>query len=323
MPETYATYKTLTLSELAQEEPPPYIVDGFLRKHTITLLSSEPHVGKTMLMLDLMLCMETRAKFLKTFDVPIAASSIFIALDSPKWDIAGQLKKLALGHGIDPLDMAMWDSRILTRKEARLTIFDAKVLDWLKDIRSTGIDVLFIDTHRRIHTANENDSGEMSAVMNQIERFVDVLGFTVVISTHVGKPMGVDRSVNYQVRGSTVISGSIDYHYSLKAGKNDTIIVNGVSKRRGESKGSGDVHLKFTDHPGGALTIDPLPSSQNEAEAALIEVLSNGPMTKAEAGLASGLSYWKVQKALTNLLAANRIRQREDKKWELSSSLLV
>ena len=60
-----------------------------------------------------------------------------------------------------------------------------------------------------------------------------------------------------------------------------------------------------------------------EAEAALIEVLSNGPMTKAEAGLASGLSYWKVQKALTNLLAANRIRQREDKKWELSSSLLV
>ena len=181
------SWTTQSLVDLLDIQPPPYLVDGFLRQHTITMVSSEPHLGKTMLMLDLAICMETKTKFLDTFEVPINSSSVILAQDSARWDVAIQFQKLVKGHQLTPQQVAMFDSRIMTRSSKAPRLFDSQFGPWCKMMREEhSCDVIMFDTHRRFHDANENDSGEMSDVMGVFERLVDDFGMTVVSNQSVG-----------------------------------------------------------------------------------------------------------------------------------------
>lgn len=317
--------KTISVEELAAVPAPPYLIEGFLRKHTITMLSSEPHTGKTMMMIDMLLCMEQGIKLFNTFDVVERSSSLFIGRDSPKWDIAGQIRKLSLGHGIQTSDLAMFDSRFITRKDARVTIFDAGFLDLLKEMQQEhGIKNIFFDTQRRVHNANENDSGEMGAVMEVLERLVDDHGFTIIFSTHTSKPMGVTRSTNYSARGSTVISGSVDFHYSMSLNSKEQIVLNGVSKRRGESRGKGNMLLEMKDLPGGGLQILPVESTAASVPLSekIMQALALKPdgMSAPELSQATGISYWTLQKLLTQLSVAGSIKRLKRGVWALSVS---
>lgn len=315
-----SSYKTQNLADLLSIKPPPYLVDGFLRQHTITLLSSEPHVGKTMLMLDLAICMETKIKYLKTFDVSINSSCIFLAQDSPKWDIASQFQKLHAGHELTKKSTQMWESRIMTRDKTRPRLFDPHFVPWAKEVKEEHTaDVMFFDTHRKFHDANENDSGEMSSVMEVFERLVDEVGMTIVFSTHLAKPSGVERSGNYAVRGSTVIPGAVDYHYQLRLSKEGYILLNGTEKRRGESRATGSLAFEMKPHNGGLIIVPVEQSVLTDSPVMTALAVKNEPMTAMEICQVTGLSYYNVQNHLRNLSASKRIKKVERGKWQLWS----
>jgi len=314
-------YHSRTLQALTEIEPPPYLVDGFLRRETLTLFTSGPYTGKTMLMLDLMLSMEGSLKYLETFDIVSPSSCLYIGLDSPKWDLSGQLKKLALGHELGPDKLSMFDSRVIGRRDSKIKITDPALPDYLRWLKETyTIDVLFIDTIRRFHDGNENDSLEMGQMMERLEGLVDDHHFTIIMSTHTAKPTGTDRSINYSARGSTVIPGSVDFHYHLSRNRKGQLILNGSGKRRGESHGEGSLLLEFKDLPGPALRIlpvdDTVPPTSGGAD--VLEVLASGPKTAPELVAATGQSYWKVQKELAHLLANHRVQRVSRGTWALS-----
>lgn len=309
------------LDELANIPEPPYLIDGFLRQHTLTLLSSEPHVGKTMFMLDMMLCMEKKLTYLKTFDVVSPSSCLFLGLDSPKWDLASQLRKLAVGHQISGYDLELFDSRAICRRDAKILITDNTFVEYAQYMRQLyGIDVLFIDTLRRVHSHNENDSGEMSYVMEKLESLVDDHGFTVILATHTAKPGLAERSTNYSARGSTVISGSVDFHYHLSLNRDGNVVLNGSAKRRGESKGSGDLIIKMVDLPGPGIVLEPIAPAEQDAEPQILAALAHGKLTAKDLVDKTGIGYWKIQKSLTNLLAKGRIIRPSRGVWELANA---
>lgn len=317
--ENTEVYKTQNLAKLLQIEPPPYLIDGFLRQHTVTALSSEPHVGKTMLMLDMMLCMETKHKFLDTFDIKRNSSTIFLAQDSARWDVALQFQKLVRGHELQPKQISMFESRILLRDHGACPrLSDPKFGPWLESMRlEHGADIVMFDTHRKFHNANENDSGEMSLVMNVFEELVDKYGMTVVFATHVGKPGMVERSTNYTIRGSTVIAGSVDYHYQLRNVKG-YIGLDGTAKRRGEYKAkSDDLLFEMKPHNNGLLI---LPVAKQLTQSPVLTAIQNGADTAIRIAKATGMSYYDVQNHLRNLKISGKVTNPKRGIWAASSS---
>ncbi len=314
------SYPTEPLRDLLKVVPPPYIIDGLIRKHTITLFSAEPHVGKTMMMLDLALSMEFGIKFLDTFDVSIRTSSIFIALDSPRWDVSLQLQKLKRGHGINDADAAMMDSRVLCRGvKPRPNLMHPSFVEWLKELSEAyGTTVIFIDTLRRLHNRNENASDEMGEVMERLESFVDEGKATIIMSTHTSKPTGAERSALYSVRGSTVIPGSADFHYSMGLNKKGQIVFDGTSKRRGENRTYGAMLLEFVESNDG-LKIQVVDTPDNPTVEKVFKELLTGPKTAKELVPATGGSYHSVQRALRTLQKSGRIQKVERGIWRLSS----
>jgi RecA-family ATPase len=313
-------YRTEPLSDLLQVVPPPYLIDGLIRKNTITLFSSEPHTGKSMIMLYLALCMEHGKQVFDTFDVSIRTSSIYIAMDSPRWDIASQIQKLSRGLGLTPGDIAMMDSRILCRgTKPKPNVMDAGFVDWLKELsESYQIDTIFIDTLRRVHHRNENASEDMSEVMERLEAFVDQGRATIIMATHTSKGMGFERSSLYSVRGSTVIPGSADFHYSLSLDKNKNIVFDGTSKRRGENRSAGHITLAFRESNNG-LRIELVDQPDEPTAELVFKELLTGPKTAQQLVPATGGSYHSVQKALKKLSDAGRVRRIERGVWSLCS----
>jgi len=295
-------------------------VEGLIRKNTLTLFSSEPHVGKTMLMLYLAMCMEHKIKVLDTFDVNINTSSVFIGVDSPKWDLAVQSQKIKKGLGLTAAQTAMMDSRVLGRGvRPKPDIMHPDFVDWLKELAETyHIDTIFIDTLRRVHHRNENASDEMSEVMERLESFVDEGRATIIMSTHTSKPIGVARSALYAVRGSTVIAGSADFHYSMGLNKKGQIVLDGTSKRRGENRAKGVMLLEFEEKDG-AIRIKVLDSGEsNPVEELVLKELATGPQSAIYLKENTGGSYWAVQRALKALHNSGKVIKIERGIWSLA-----
>lgn len=260
--------------------------------------------------------METGKKVFDKFDIPMRTSSIYIGLDSPKWDIAGQVRKLGKGLNITEGDYGMMDSRILFRgSKPRPNIMDPAFFDWLGELRQEhGIDTVFIDTFRRLHDRNENDSGEMGAVMERLEDLVDKQKATIIMATHTSKPaQGVVQSALYETRGSTVIPGSADYHYGLRLSKQNYVLLNGTAKRRGGSRREGWLTLELKDLPDGGLGIQIVPEEAStegdSGNSAILDALGTSPtpLTAPRLCELTGLTYSKVDHALRRLAKEGKI----------------
>jgi hypothetical protein len=320
-------YDSEPLGKLLDVKPPPFLIEELLRKNTITLLASEPYTGKTLIMLYWALCMESGKKVFDKYQIPVRTSSMFLALDSPRWDIALQLQKLSVGLNLTSADYAMMDSHILTRgKIPRPQLLDPKFGEWLCELRDEKeIDTIFIDTGRQIHSKNENSSDEMGTVMEKMQELVDKEQLTIIVAAHDGKPGLTPKSALYRVRGSTVIPGSVDYHYSLGLNKHDQIIFDGTAKRRGGGRRQGHLLLELKDLPNEGLGIAIVEEqqdaeTQNVSEELVLGALASDTQLPAPQIVEkSGLSYNVVQKVLAKLLDEGKVERPARGVWKLAS----
>jgi RecA-family ATPase len=89
---------------------------------------------------------------------------------------------------------------------------DDSVAKFMSDLG--GIDkpaVIIIDPMRNAHTGEENDSGQMIAVANNVRRIRDKTGSTVVLIHHLRKPSSSDvGSPGHALRGSGALYGAVD-----------------------------------------------------------------------------------------------------------------
>jgi hypothetical protein len=201
---------------LGGEAPkPPALVHGFLPAETLILVSAEPYTGKSIFCLDLALALATEQPVLGRYAPNGQKSVLFCGQDSPDWDYAEQVRKLARGRGLGqqaaeimPLDLWFnggWD------------LLNPAFLHTLEEWQHEHpVDVVIIDTLAAFHSADENLAREMGVVMTILKRLRDRFRWTIILTHHVSKPVaGDERSLNYRARGSSVISGSIDVHLSL------------------------------------------------------------------------------------------------------------
>lgn len=232
------------LSSVMSDEVPGYLFDNCFRDRSITVFVAPPHRGKTLLMLDMAICLEAEIPLFGRFAPMRGHEVFFLGCDAPSWDYGLQARKLCIGHGIDASKRQLLNINGVWRRGLKIT--DPQTIKFLKAWRAeTEASVLFIDTHRATHSANENDSREMERVWDILCSMRDQ-GWCIIMSHHTSKPSEVLQEDVNAPRGSTVIGASADFIYNLsKRNRADKKVRMVCTKGRG-SGGEDDLMPYFT-----------------------------------------------------------------------------
>lgn len=204
----------VSMSAVEREPVPPCLVPEFLYESSIHVLNAATQSCKTWLALQTMLCGQHELPWLSGARVR-PFDTLYLAADSPKWDIGGQLRKLRLGLGIGPAPESA--SRVLpfgfnTLNKAHVKTVDA-YCEAFPSVRCLMIDVLLY----AYLGANENDNGEMAQVYHSFKRLRDKRGLAIFLLHH-------NRKADNEARGAGTVIQAADFSYLMaKRPKSTTI----------------------------------------------------------------------------------------------------
>lgn len=188
--------------------PPPDLFKGFLLERSLTMLVSQPGVGKTWFLLYLMACGEMGLPLLGRFAPRGYIRSLLLALDSNPWDVAKQTMKLGRGLGL-PLDL---ESHVQLR-DKRVNLMDEGFVTWLLDyIKTSGTRLLMVDTMRKATHLNLNDDREGDIWMDQLDRIRSETMCSIIFTNHTRKVQaGFMENPLDSGMGSRVLTGGCDF----------------------------------------------------------------------------------------------------------------
>lgn len=333
-----AEVKGESLSSVMHAEVPGFLFDQCFRDRSITVLVAPPHRGKTLLMLDMFLCLDMELPLFGRFAPLAGRVPFFLGCDAPKWDYGLQGRKLCIGHGLGPAERDLLDMPGIWRSGIRIT--DPDFRDWLSRWKNTTrSDVLFIDTHRSTHGSNENDSSEMERVWDILKGMRDK-GWCIIMAHHVSKATEVLQEDVHGLRGSTVIGASADFIYTLnKRNRKDSRVRVACVKGRGSADGDDPfTHFDIGSVPS-TETLNGKPlrglvlSTTNEDPKAVVLSLLTQPSTRAalEAAvrtqcptltktMSDAQVYKLVDSALVELRSAGKAAPLERGVWKLTEA---
>ena len=203
---------------------PEWLIPGFLQAQSIHVVSAPKSARKTWLGLHTMLCGIYQLPWLGQ-TASQRFESIYVAADSPRWDVRGQLHKLIRGSGLAP--------QVLTECGSFLLPYGFKFTDlrhvslMAELVAAWGIKAIFIDVLLYTYDGlNENDNTEMGQLFQIIKFFRDNLGLAVVLLHHHAK----DPTIG--ARGAGTILQAAEHHYELRRHGPSTIITR--EKLRGD-----------------------------------------------------------------------------------------
>lgn len=217
--------------------PDPLII-GLIPDKTLTVISSDPHSGKSVLVLEIALCLATETPLFGRYEIPQRRQPLVIGQDAPSWDYAEIFRKLARSKGEKdvPVDFMLNTGLDILSRE-----FASKI-EAAHD--AVNFNVLIIDTLKSLHNADENSTREMGIVMDTLKSLRDNLRIPILFCHHDVKPTEVTRSAVYKLRGNSVIAGSIDFHLALsRVGGAVTLT---MPKGRGAESFDKDNPVRFT-----------------------------------------------------------------------------
>jgi KaiC/GvpD/RAD55 family RecA-like ATPase len=186
-----------------------WLVHGLIERGTRGLVVAPPKTGKSLMFLELVVCLAGRQSFLgaRPYHRPVKCA-VISREDGPRM-VARRLRQLASGHGLDEREL---DRNLLVNTVEQSERFKidreedvVEMADWL---RVTGIEFCVIDVLNRLHDQQENSSDDMTRVMQRFDDLAAMSGAQVCVIHHTNKAGGV--------KGSTSIEGWADYIVRLE-----------------------------------------------------------------------------------------------------------
>ena len=182
---------------------PDWLIPGLLQRKAIHVISSDKGCYKTWLGLSYLVA--------GIYGLPVLGeqptcrfSTLYVAADSPDWDIGAQLSKLLAAHSLKPLP---GDSFILPYGVQFTN--DAHVTALIDLIAAWGIDHLAIDVkgYTQGHLDENLDSDQM-LYYRVMKHFRDKLDLAVTIFHHFGK-------TNKTARGAGTVEQAAEHCFHL------------------------------------------------------------------------------------------------------------
>lgn len=251
-------------------KPLDFVLPGMLAG-TVGALVSPGGAGKSMMALQLATLVAGGAD-LAGFDAAIPHGRVVIlAAEDPAEALEHRLH--ALGGHLDASqrELVAESVDILPLLGYGFDVMTPEWFEWMLE-KARGTRLLIVDTLRRIHTLDENDSGHMAGLLAQLERIVHLTGCTILFLHHSSKAAAMQGQGDVQQasRGSSVLVDNIRWQSYMATMNRDEATKYGVDEdRRGffvrwgvskQNYGKPIAECWLQRHEGGVL----LPASLNE-----------------------------------------------------------
>lgn len=194
-----------------------WLVDGLIERGTRGLVVAPPKTGKSLLFLEMVLCLATGRKFLGVRPYHRPVKCAVISREDGPTIVHRRLMQLAASRDLTAGDV---DRNIVVNTEKQSDRFkidrpgDVEEMgDWLKMM---GVEFCVIDVLNRLHDGQENSSDDMTKVMQRFDELALRGGCQVCVIHHTNKAGGV--------KGSTSIEGWADYIVRLEQNSEDDAV---------------------------------------------------------------------------------------------------
>lgn len=194
-----------------------WLVKGFIERGTRGMVVAPPKTGKSLMFLELVLCLAAKLKFLGADAYANPVKCAVISREDGPAMVYRRLRQLARGHGIGDWEI---DQNILVNTVEQSSRFKIdrmddieEMADWLKMF---GVEFCVIDVFNRLHDQQENSSDDMSRVTRNLDTLAELSGAQICVIHHTNKAG--------KVKGSTSIEGWADYVVTLEQSLDDDAI---------------------------------------------------------------------------------------------------
>lgn len=250
---TFEPYPVESASQLENIPKPPMLIDGLIPQGAIVMISAPAYTGKTFYALEVARAVGMKVPFMGEFETVHRGNVLIIEQDSPRYDTGRAMWSMLkesyapeareiLGYNEFDTIYFSWHPEIDLQNEEhihrivhtanglstfiggqgevyKVPIFDddGDVVGYSEEVTSgeylEGCSLIIFDTLRAMHSAEENESGPMEAIMQKLKWIRSKTGATIILLHHDNKSgEGMNSS-----RGSTAIPAAVDNFYSLKA----------------------------------------------------------------------------------------------------------
>jgi hypothetical protein len=194
-----------------------WLVRGLIERGTRGLMAAPPKAGKSLLFLDLVICMALRDSFLGAPKYHREVKTAVISREDGPGLVHRRLSQLAAGRGLSAKAL---DSNLLVNTERQSSTFRIDVqrdLDEMAEwLRAGEVEFTVIDVLNRIHSQQENSSDDMTRVMQRFDELAEKSGSQICVIHHTSKSGGI--------KGSTSIEAWADYVCRLEPDVGDESI---------------------------------------------------------------------------------------------------
>lgn len=217
-----------------EETPPPldFVLPGLLAG-TVGGVVSPGGAGKSMLALELSILVATGFD-LSGFGCGVERHTgkvVFLAAEDPADAIRHRLHALGQHMSQDLRELFAQDFEIEPLAGMQANIDRP---DWLAFVESmaTGRRLMFLDTLRRFHELDENDSGQMAHLVGVLEGIAKRTGCAMVFLHHASKSAAMNGQGDMQQasRGSSVLVDNIRWQMYLAGASKDEAKTLGIDE---------------------------------------------------------------------------------------------
>lgn len=233
-----SNFSPISFDVLMKKEFPPvrWKVDGIVPTEGLTILSAPAGGFKTWLLFQMALDIARGTRFLDGFQCE-QGKILMIDEENHLRDIKERFRLLG-----SPENLPIY---FLSQQEFDVT--DGKKMTHILEIcKKESIDTVFMDSLVRIHSKDENSSGDMASVFKAI-RVLCKEGKTVIVAHHERKEAtGSSSSAQNRMRGSSDISASLDTHLAITRTRDDRyrLIIEQPKNRRAKEIETFEVQVR-------------------------------------------------------------------------------
>lgn len=206
------------VAQLLDEEfaPTDWLIQGLVANDTLTIIGADPKASKTWTLLELALAVGTGSRAFGEFPAHAGEVLLFLNEDTER-SVRNRFRALARGAGINPRAL----THIHVRAREPLNLLDrTQLAQFIVDVRMAPQKpaLVGLDPLRNLHSAEENSSTEMWAVLRAVGAIRALCGCALAVVHHANKKGGDGdtRTGGARLRGSSAIDAYRDGLISLE-----------------------------------------------------------------------------------------------------------
>ena len=311
-----------------------WLVDEWLPESSITFLVSPPESYKTWMLLDLAVSVSAGVPFLGKYQVNTPGPTLIIQQEDSHSGLTDRLALIAeqkLG-ALPKLDGETWsipampDIPIYVHPDRQLRFGNKQVIAELEQqIATIRPKVVMIDPLYSTTDSTDNYMADLANRMMVLKTWRDKYGCSFVIAHHSKKNLDPDSTAREDSWGSQFLNAFLEAGWQVR--RNSRLPQNEVIVRR-HSKVMGNqssISLSFdisTVYPMRYIVtarpyeIAPAGETRQPAQANLLDLLQNGPMSQSDLCSRTGKGRSTISRQIRQLEAAGVVEKMPDGKWK-------